>query len=175
MLQISRIRANFSDISRKSKSFSVVEVAIAGTILALIAGAATTLFNQYILSSASARKRSEISTIITRDSENLRNTANGLWPCTTSCSPGTLAYSPPTAGGSCTPLAAASASANPIFKTGSTTLQIPAASSSTIKSAAISRSISHQGNIVVARYTSSIPVSVDYVSYILPAAQGWCP
>lgn len=172
MLQISRIRANFSDISRKSIGFSVVEVAIAGTILALIAGAATTLFNQYISSSASARKRNEISTIITRDSENLRNTANGLWQ---SSSTGTLVYSPPTAGGSCIPLAAASASENSIFKTGSTTLQIPAASSSTIKSAIISRSISHQGNIIIARYTSSTPVSVDYVSYILPAAQGWCP
>jgi Tfp pilus assembly protein PilE len=158
----------------KANGFSLAEALVGLTILAVVVATSITLFNQYVQLSSSARLKDQLSTIITKDSERLRSASNELWPCTTSCPPGTLSYSPPFTSCANRALAQAAATVNPVFSAGSVQLQIPSDASFAAKNAIITRSISHQENIIVARYTSSTPVSIDYISYILPAAQGWC-
>ena len=167
--------------------FSVVEVVIAALVMAVTASVSLQMFNNYITSAANARIRDGISSLIVRDIEAMRYRSSRLWSCTsatyqsssdciTAASQGGLtnAYVPPSAACQSKTLASEAASEDATFATGSTNLSIDASSAQALQQPSISRTIQHSGNIIAITYSSSTPISISHVAYLLPNAQPWC-
>lgn len=163
--------------------FSVVELAVAGSILAVAIVSGISFFNLYITNSSVSRLRDEASTFITKDIELLKSKADRLWSCDpslTACtganfSGGSIAFNPPAASCSGKTLASAAATTNPSFASGTTQILVPSQSSQSLKKIIASRTISHQNNIIIARYSVSGPIQISDITYLLPPANGWCP
>ena len=165
----------------------MVEVVIAAVVLATSTLVSIQLFNTYLMSSENARIRDGISSLIIRDIESMRYKASGLWSCAsptyqgsadclTAASQGGLthAYVPPS--GPCLnqTLAAAAASEDTSFAAGSTTLSIDRTSAKALREPVISRTIQHSGNLIKITYSTSSPISISHVAYLVANAQPWC-
>jgi type II secretory pathway pseudopilin PulG len=171
----------------QEQGFSVVEVVIAAVVMAISTTVSIQLFNGYMANAANARIRDGISSLIIRDIEAMRYQGSQLWSCSaasyqsnsdciTAANQGGLtnAYVPPTTACQSNTLASAAASENAVFAAGSTTLSIDSQSAQALRQPQINRTIQHSGNIIKITYTSSTPISISHVAYLVPNAQPWC-
>lgn len=168
---------------QRNGSFSVLEVCIGSVVLAVAMAASISLFNSYLVNSASARIQDEILSLITKDIETLRYRSSRLWLCS-SGSTSTICvaasgrgglsstYDPPLEACRAQSLASAAAQADAQLAARSTTLQ---ANVGTPQAATIQKTISQAGNLIKLDYQATKPLAVHHVAYILPTAQGWCP
>ena len=127
---------------------------------------------------AMTRRRKCVPASIENPHAARENGSTGPWKsdCITAANQGGLtnAYVPPTTACQSNTLASAAAGENAVFAAGSTTLSIDAQSAQALRQPQISRTIQHSGNIIKITYTSSTPISISHVAYLVPNAQPWC-
>ena len=167
--------------------FSIVEVVIATLVLGIAAIASINLFSTYMVNSANARIRDGISSIIIKDIESMRYKASRLWictsastssVCTTASAQGGLteAYDPPVANCQAATLGTAAGTQDTSFSTSTPTsnLVIDSTTSAALRNPTISRTVTISGNVIILSYSTSNPIPVSHVAYIVPNAQAWC-
>lgn len=175
--------------------YSLPEVMIASTVLALVVTNSVSALTQSGKSFSRSRERDAISTLIAKDLENLRATAFNYMRCdpspqlgepagcpaarVNSFADGQITFVPDKTRCAAGTLAEGLAATNTALAS-TTSLAIPQALSGvSLQGVSITRSVSASGNELTVNYSSSSPTTGNSPIYqqavIVPESTGWCP